>query len=287
MRTNWTNLLLTCAACALAACGGGGGGGGGTPEFNSPPPPPPNYVKIFPGVTTTTNFAVLGYEASGTAPIGDGFSVRYDAAQQAYIIDTPFFAPGKFDATSEDAVSWNADSFATVLKPKPANPASDFEYTTLAKYYGCPWDCFNLGVLAFGTATPQLAVPTTGIATYDAIVAGITLDTGLAVGGTASLQFDFAAGTLAGSFEPILNPDVTPVSLGQYSFLDTVYGVGDATFSGGMRHTGNNLTGAFNGLFTGPNAQELMARWTASYVNPSTQQNADMFGVWIGKDGGP
>jgi hypothetical protein len=39
--------------------------------------------------------------------------------------------------------------------------------------------------------------------------------------------------------------------------------------------------GTFNGLFTGPSAQELMARWTAPMPGPNTTQQ--MFGVWVGK----
>ena len=41
--------------------------------------------------------------------------------------------------------------------------------------------------------------------------------------------------------------------------------------------------GAFDGRFTGPAAEELMARWTAPYLNPSTQQWKDMFGIMVGK----
>jgi len=41
--------------------------------------------------------------------------------------------------------------------------------------------------------------------------------------------------------------------------------------------------GAFNGQFTGPAAQELMARWTAPTLDPNSNTTQQMFGVWVGK----
>lgn len=118
----------------------------------------------------------------------------------------------------------------------------------------------------------------------DAIVAGYTLDTIQFVGGTASLQFDFGAGTLAGSFSPYtFNASGTQIGLGTYSFVNTVFSTGSTTFSGQLQHGGTSDLGAFNGLFTGPAAQELMAKWTAPYLNPDTSQWKEMFGVWVGK----
>ena len=33
----------------------------------------------------------------------------------------------------------------------------------------------------------------------------------------------------------------------------------------------------------GPAAEELMARWTAPYLNPATNQWSGMYGVWVGR----
>ena len=133
---------------------------------------------------------------------------------------------------------------------------------------------------------PAGSVPTTGSATMDAIVRGLTLDGDAAVTGTASLQFNFAAGTLAGNFNPVLHPynGSGPFALGRYTFVNTVFGVGSTSFSGGFSHADPSLSGVFNGLFTGPNAQELMARCSASYFVPGvTAQPEEMFGIWVGK----
>ena len=145
------------------------------------------------------------------------------------------------------------------------------------------------GFVAFGSATPSSAIPTTGNATMEAIVAGQTLDRFAVIGGTANLQFDFGAGTLAGHLDPVWYSiyEATSQPLGTYTFVDTVFGVGSTTFSGEFSHANPQLTGAFNGLFTGPNAEEMMARWSADFVDPATQQIGGMFGVWIGRDGGP
>jgi hypothetical protein len=144
---------------------------------------------------------------------------------------------------------------------------------------------FPFGAMAFGTPAQASAIPTTGSATYDAIVSGFAADSMWTVGGTATLQFNFGAGTLAGSFNPTLfnanNGSVS--SLGTYTFVNTVFGAGSTTFSGDLQRQGISGLGSFNGLFTGPAAQELMARWRAPYLNPTTNGSSEIFGVWIGR----
>lgn len=293
-------LLLASAALALAACGGGGGGSGvaSTPPPTQPPPtqppPPPVTVSpaIFPGVITNTDFAALGLEATGrntpaSALAQTGFSVRYDGATKNYLIDLPSIpAESVFDFFGEDSRNWQGflvgqDPYVDVFKPVSTNPEIQLAYTSFAVangYYTTPF-----GFVAFGMATPTGGVPITGTATFDAYARGATLNSFAYIDGDATLQFDFGAGTLSGHFEPVhdLNGVVTP--LGSYNFVNTVFGVGSTTFSGALSHSGINTLGAFDGRFTGPAAQELMARWTAPYLVPGTQQSAEMFGIWVGK----
>ena len=295
-------LLAAAAAFALASCGGGGGSGGAgltstpppTPPPPPPPPPPPTYPAIFPGITTDTEFAVLGLEASkegipASSLTTDGFSVRYDASVQAYLVDLPSTsAASKFTSTDEDGAYWsgflptNGSNFS-VLKPSPANPQNALAYTT----YGVSSEDYPLnsfGFVAFGSATASSGIPLSGASTYDARVAGRPLSGGGFISGDATLQFNFGNGTLSGHFDPILNLSGFPsTNLGSYNFVNTVFGVGSTSYSGSLSHSGTNTLGAFDGLFTGPVAQELMARWTAPYLNPSTQQWSEMFGVWVGK----
>jgi hypothetical protein len=72
-------------------------------------------------------------------------------------------------------------------------------------------------------------------------------------------------------------------SLGTYTFVNTVFSPGSTNFSGGLQRPGIADLGSFNGLFTGPAAQELMARWRAPYINPQNQKQAEIAGVLIGR----
>jgi hypothetical protein len=215
------------------------------------------------------------------------------------MIDLPVGGdPARFHSAIDDDRFWSGtlimDNGAgwwldvDVFKPTATNPDLALQHTTFGSFYESPWYDYDsvseFGVFAFGTAAPPGSVPTTGSAVFDAIVAGFTLDAGRPVGGTASLQFNFGAGTLAGNLNPsTFTLTGTQVSLGTYNFVNTVFGVGSTTFSGQLQHSGTASLGAFNGLFTGPAAQELMAKWTAPYQNPDTSQWSEMFGVWVGK----
>jgi hypothetical protein len=303
-------LLLTSAACALASCGGGGGtdiasappppatqvcwNGAVIPVTQACPPAPPTFPAIFPSVTTNTNFAVLGLEASGlntsaSALARNGFSVRYDAATQSYFVDLPSRDEFRFASDSEDASFWNGfaaighyeGTVIDVLKPRSTNPEIQLSYTS----YGITTGYYtsDFGFFAFGSATPGAAIPVTGTASYDAVIRGRILDDFGRIDGDAAFQFNFLAGTLAGHFDPILEINGAVTDLGTYNFVSTVFGVGSPTFSGGLSLAGAPSVGAFDGRFTGPAAEELMARWTAPYRNPATQQWKEMFGVMVGK----
>ena len=305
---------LTCMAIAgaftLGACGGGGGGGGSGPVSTptpTPPPPPPasstSPVIIFPSLTSSSNLATLGYELGSAGLTSSGFSVSYDASAGAYIFDLPAHAPGPFVVSSSVPQTNNAFWIGglpnstvgngiwppmSVLKASPDNPLIQLSYTSFGQYYQAgPMEDRPHGIVAFGLATPASAVPTTGTATMNAILGGqVNGDSPATIGGTAVFQFNFGAGTLSGSMSPILYPFYANESfpLGQYDFVNTVYSVGSTTFSGGLRNSANGLPGNFTGLFTGPQAQEMMARWTAQFADPTAGgQTGEMFGVAVGR----
>ena len=305
-------LLVAGSACAVASCGGGGGSSF-VPSFPPPPttkvcpdgstipindpcpsPPPPASPEIFPNVTTDTNFSVLGVEAAdintpASALERDGFSVRYDAATEGYLIDLPSTDEFRFESNSEDSSYWGGfastgfytGTFVGVFKPASTNPEIQLTYTSFGVTSG--YYSSEFGFVAFGQATPSSAVPVTGSATYDALVAGRPLDLFGEVKGSATFNFNFGAGTLSGHFDPILRYNGVDTDLGTYTFTNTLFGVGSASFSGSLSHSGTSTLGAFDGQFTGPAAEELMSRWTAPYLNPTTQQWNEMFGVMVGK----
>lgn len=307
-------LLVASAACALAACGGGGSSGGNsvdstppppaatkvcpdgsvipaTSNCPAPPPPPPALSTVFAGVTTSTDFATLGLEASSegipaSSLARDGFSVRYDAATNAYIADLPSQPAGAILLFGEDNMFWHgglqgSGAYFSVFKPSPTNPEIALAYTSYGISSGY-WSS-DFGFVAFGMATPSSGVPVTGSATYDAHVAGRVLSGPGLIGGDATLQFNFGTGSLAGHFDPVLSLNGVNTALGRYDFTSTVFGSGSTTFSGSLSRTGASSLGAFDGRFTGPAAQELMARWTAPYLNPGSQTWSEMFGIWVGK----
>lgn len=292
-------LLVAGSACAIASCGGGGGSSfvpstppppiGGTPS-----PSPTVSPAVFASVTSDTDFAALGLEASAMNTKAsdlkrDGFSVRYDAATKGYFIDLPSRAEFRFKSDSEDSSYWRGfaafgfydGTYVDVFKPTSTNPEIQLTYTSFGVTSG--YYTSDFGFVAFGQATPGSAVPVTGSATYDALVAGRPLDLNGLIKGSAMFQFDFGAGTLSGHFDPVLRYNGIDTSLGAYAFTYTVFGVGSATFSGQLAHGGTNTLGTFDGQFTGPAAEELMSRWTAPYLNPTTQQWNEMFGVMVGK----
>jgi hypothetical protein len=259
-----------------------------------PAPPPAASPAIFSNVTVNTDFAVLGLEASAINTSADtlardGFSVRYDTAANGYLVDLPSTDPFRFVSSSEDASYWHGfvntgfygGTLVDIFKPTSTNPEIQLAYTSFGASSG--YYAPQFGFVAFGQATPASSIPVTGSATYNALVAGRSLDQFGVVGGDATFQFNFGAGTLSGHMDPVYRYNGVQTSLGRYDFINTVFGVGSATFSGRLSNSGTTTLGSFDGRFTGPAAEELMARWAAPYRNPSTQQWNEMFGVIVGR----
>jgi hypothetical protein len=125
-------------------------------------------------------------------------------------------------------------------------------------------------------------MPVAGSATYKAFVAAQD-ENHTGIRGSATLQFDFGAGTLAGQFDPVIYDLLAGnTSLGHYDFVNTVYGVGSTSFSGQLSSSSVTGLGSFEGEFTGPEAQELMARFSAPFFDPYSGKQMNMFGVWVG-----
>jgi len=140
--------------------------------------------------------------------------------------------------------------------------------------------------VAFGTATAQGAVPVTGSATYSLYGRGSVLSAGSGwIDGTGTMAFAFGSGELSGHFDPSIHPFSgvgEGYALGRYTFADTIYSTGSTTFSGQLANPDLAQKGAFSGMFTGPGAEELMSSWSAPFHDPITDQDSQMFGVWVG-----
>ena len=282
MQRTIARLMAVSALLVLAACGGGGGGSSGLNSIPTPPPPPPTAQSgaAF-GVTADTKFAV----------VGDVEEFRWNEAAKAYEItltgqQLERLVRGGGTAISEDHYPTTGCCYGVDLLRD-----NTLSHTAVAVIFENGWRS-PLGVFAYGLPTAASNVPVTGTASYEARavgLAGATSGTWLYdVRGTAQLAFDFGAGTLSGRFDPVVigvSTNGTDVQLGRYDFVNTIFGVGSPGFSGQLSVASAPSLGAFEGLFTGPAANELMADWQAPFQNPNTNGWETMKGVWIGSRG--
>jgi hypothetical protein len=140
------------------------------------------------------------------------------------------------------------------------------------------------GYEAVGLATPAGGVPVTGTASYAGEIEGQTSEfsNGLTVYGAIQLSFDFGAGNLSGGITPYLEPADVPIHLPTIALRDTVYSTGSTTFSGKFDTNAAGLN-SFSGLFTGPNAQELIGNFAFPYKSPIDGQTYQSGGAFVGK----
>jgi len=280
--TDLSPILLT-TAFALAACGGGGGGlasGGSTPPPITPPPPPPPLSEapaIIPAAMTSQQFAVMGMvtgDAFQNGPTIDSsvqIKVRYDASSQSYEVMLP--DSGDWQKIAPSGTSYQGTS--VLLWPAEG----DYHYSRLLTWN----DGVNSGRNAVGIATAAGGVPLTGIATYSGQILGQTSEhhsdgSGWPVDGSITLSFNFGAGSLSGSITPNLHQGF---DLGTINFRDTVYPTGSTTFSGKFDTNAVGVN-SLSGMFTGPNAQELIGNWALPYHSPIDGQDYQAEGAFVG-----
>jgi len=249
----------------LTACGGGGEGN----VASTPPPPPPPVVSP---TVSASNFPLSAAPAGITSSvdltsIGALQSVRWDADAKAYELQFDGYSGVRTKVTDSAAFAEGASLIAADGSPVPyvMQAWTGYSYTRFGHL--TPTDASakgDGGAFAFGVATLPSGVPLTGSATYDAEIDGHAGNWGLY--GTAQFQFDFAAGTLSGYIDPHTNGPMESPVLPRYNFTDTVFSRGSTTFSGSFDVAGPTPS-SFTGQFTGPNAEELMATFTAPFLD--------------------
>ena len=319
MKKDVRNLSIAASALSLAACGGGGTPVASipTPPVTPTPTPTPTGSPLPPahlGLVSSAPFAVLGMgdtyskDSAGhstllSAPSAQTVQFSYDSASNSYFITLPGFQQGTLANTAYNGtvgqvatstvsqvmeLSFGFLLPAFVTLPVPGSSHSPYTYTSFGSWNGQPSDMVHSeGVFAYGIPTAAGDVPVTGTASYTAdINASINAgtDSAFPVGGAVNLQFDFAGGTLSGFMHPEIADDFDGifVDFGQYDFTQTVYSTGSTTFSGKFIVPGlPNADSSFNGMFTGPQAAELMAQFQAPYLVDG--QQGTLAGVWIGK----
>lgn len=309
----------------LCACGGGGGGGGGIasapppvlPPTSSPTPtsnPPPLPTGSI-GLQGAQQFQTYSARTDGWGSIeaeADAVRISYSAADGSYTVSLPSYQEGKliprsgngsFNASGWiDLASTNSDltvgsgsevQNVTVTLDWPGT--SKYSHTSFGSWSGSLPMGHNNGVVAYGIPTSAPDMPVTGSASYNGEIRGLTngepaspsggIGPVLDVFGTVALSFDFGAGSLSGEMRPKIAPLWDAISLGVYTFRDTVYSTGSTSFSGAFNVPGSSANSSFTGSFTGPQGAELMANWMAPFRDPITGGWGTMSGVWVAKRG--
>lgn len=214
----------------------------------------------------------------------DVLRIRYDASSNKYEVLEPqtstWRALTPSQGTTPIGLEWRTGETTpyTGLYPQrapdslPEDLANSYSYSALAIWFN--GQTGRLGTVAFGLASQASAIPISGSASYNGFIAGDSTETwdwgswgrGLAsVEGNIKLTFDFGLGSLSGSVSPQIYVD-SRYDLAPINFANTVYAAGGTTFSGRFD---TSLPGAnsFSGLFTGPQAQELIGNFVFPYTS--------------------
>lgn len=259
MPSHLSYAALPACALALSGCGGTSAFVGPAPHVEAPPPPPPVepalvWAEPF-EVDESQSLAVLTRSGSETE-----ISLRYDADRDRWLLSYPRAEDAGLRLYTEDD-QWFyelADAETGAVLPDHyvdmVEPDGRLQYVRSGLLTD-ETDYFAYFLAAIPTAADD--VPVTGTATYDILGHGAYTDI------AGEMSFDFAAGSLAGLFEVIYNDGwYEPYSLGDFTMVDTVFGVGSTHFSGGLSHEGyEGSAGSFTGLFAGPGAAELIGRY--------------------------
>jgi hypothetical protein len=292
-----------------------------TPAPTPAPTPTPTSAPIPPahiGLVSPAPFAVLGVgdtystDSAGqhptllSGPSAQNVQFSYDPASESYFISLPGFQRGILDETgysgsvgqvataSTSGVLELSFGFAQpvfVTLPVPGSTFSPYTYTSFGSWdgrTGTTGTGDNLraeGIFAYGIPTVVGDVPITGSASYTAEIQGaLWPKTDYPVGGDVNLLFNFAGGTLGGSMHPTIEDHLAGfvVDFGHFDFTQTVYSTGSTSFSGKFTVPGvPNADSSFNGIFTGPQAAELMAQFQTQFILNGDQ--GIISGVWVGK----
>lgn len=284
-------------AAALCACGGQAGVNQIPPAPGAAAPPP----ATSPDDTSVELLANPATQELAVATSDAPIRIRYDAARNRYEVAvngvdwSALVDPIEFDQgpNSYFNLAGQAGGHFTIRAHHRSNdPDRSYRYSNLAGWrtnnsLGGEWG----NIVAFGAPTPSADVPTSGAASFVGFAVGAAdiandawgATTTTPLEGTVRMNFDFAAGTLSGSLALASACDCsTLVSTGPLSFSNTVFAHGSQTFSGSFA-TGADGPNFFDGRFTGPGAEELIARWSLPFLFDGAKHQA--WGAWIAKRG--
>jgi C-lobe and N-lobe beta barrels of Tf-binding protein B len=290
MRNAIVDPMLLATAFALTGCGGDGGGGiaaiPAPPSTPTPTPTPTPTTSIILAASASQQFAAAGAsfpiddDHTPRLGAGDQLQVRYVASTGSYEIQVPHSQTwGAISLSSTDPgvfpLTYSGGGALLWLR------GGNYQYSRLFEWN----DGDNVGYEAIGMATPAGGVPVIGSASYSGQILGITTEyqsqqaDDYPVDGSILLSFNFGLGSLSGSISPNLHQGY---AFGALNFANTVYSTGSTTFSGKFDTTATGVN-SFGGLFTGPNAQELIGNFAFPYVSPIDSKTYQASGAFVGK----
>lgn len=292
-----STLPFLALALTLSGCGGGGGSGG--TAVVSTPPPTATYTKLA-NLTGDQSFQTAGVQyAVGTGinytqakmlPLGSGVQLNYTASSNTYTLTDTSGDSSTFTATDQvsnppaNSAQWQKTSANLVERLTLSTPVVNgvpLSYTVAASWLRLdPNTLVGTERVTLGGAPTQTGdMPVSGSATYTTGVDGKldqpSINTGytLKQNSTATFSANFANNTVATTLNlsgvSITSPNSAAVALGTYTGTGTISGnkitgtVGNST-----------TTGAFTGLFLGPQAAEFGAGWNLSGTINGVQSNA-------------
>lgn len=206
-------------------------------------------------------------------------TASYDTISKGYTITTAgrtqTFLPADIDAALSDAriavyVKKNATTTDSLTRTK-AGTSGRFNYEYVGGGYwqrtidGTSTISGSLDAFAYGMKTPDAAVPRTGRVEYsvDLLGAETTASNVFGITGQGLAQVDFSTGTIVthGSF-------VAPISGNTIFSSEAKLSSSDGSFGGSFRFDDlGQFTGALNGNFFGPAAEEIGAAFFASQTD--------------------
>lgn len=320
LRTVFCSIPL---AAVLSACGGSTGPHIALPTPVETPPPPlepePVLEPAHLGLTLADEEVVtvavgqtfhvppdwsepLEFESLEGGHPGQSATISYDGENERYTLTLPGVGTGTLatewlngyegevaTSTYNNLVDESGTAIAGVSMPTPEAQSGELTYS----HWGS-WDSYhfnednsyerNSGFFAYGMQTPDSGVPITGSATYLAHVYANAPIFSWTVDGTASLTFDFGAGSLAGEMSAQFVSDgwdYYDYDFGTYTFADTVFAAGSPFYSGVFAKDGTVVAGSFfDGSLTGPNAEELIGRFALPFV--FGDKDWQLTGIWVG-----
>lgn len=231
-------------------------------------------------------------------------SIEFDDYKQNYRMTLPGGRSGYLDfvglegshgafatATIHRLVDSSGQEVASVWMPVAFGPISPFTYSHFGSWVSTEPRPDNsatqvAGWFVYGYEAPGNVVPRHGTAQYDAQIHANSPMDPFVVGGTANLVFDFGRGQLTGQMHPVHFTNGFYPALdhdyGVFKFVDTLYSIGNARYSGAFAKDGNTISGSwFDGSLTGPYADEVIGRFSVPFERNG--KNGSLTGIWIGK----